>query len=260
MLFLNRFFRDRFRTLLGVLASVVCLVPLSHGQDTDILKLYQQIDSALAEDKRDDAVRLLSEAIAKKPEDVSLLQLRGETLFRMGKVKESVPDFDKVVELRPGGKASNWQRGIALYYVGRFHDGAEQFEEHHRVNPDDVENTFWYFLCLAKAESIEAARKKIIPSRGDARPPLMDVYRLVRSEAEPADVEKAIAGFDVGSSRRAQAEFYGYLYLGLWFDLQGDREKAKRYVEKSLAANSQGYMADVAKVHLQSLKNEESKK
>lgn len=232
---------------------------MGYGQEAESPSVYQQLNEALGKDDKEAALKLLGESLEKEPKNIGLLQLRAETLFRMGKVKESVPDFDKVVEIQPAFKAENWQRGIALYYVGRFKDGVEQFEEHHRVNPDDVENTFWYFLCLAKADSIEAARKKIIPSRGDARAPMMDVYRLVRGEAKPEDVEKAISQFEVGSGQRKQAEFYGYLYLGIWFDLLGDKAKAVSYIEKSLAANDRGYMADVAKVHLQSLKTAESK-
>ena len=209
--------------------------------------------------KGTEAIAELDVAVGKQPNNVSLLQLRAETLFRVGEFEKSVKDFDKVVELRPQLKAENWQRGIALYYVGRFKDGADQFEEHHRVNPDDVENTFWFFLCLAKAESIEAARKKIIPSRGDARPPLMEIYKLVRGEVTPADVEKSIRQFTAGTSGREQAEFYGYLYLGLWFDLQGDKPKAIDYLKKSLAANDRGYMADVGKVHLKTLQSSPSK-
>lgn len=247
------------RFVLGSIALIVNLGLFGCGQEVETSNVYQQLNSALGADNKEEALKLLDEALKKDAKNTSLLQIRAETLFRMGKVKESVPDFDKVVEIQPAFKAENWQRGIALYYVGRFKDGAEQFEEHHRVNPDDVENTFWYFLCLAKADSLEAARKKIIPSRGDARAPLMDVYRLVRGEAKPEDVEKAIAQFEAGSSQRKQAEFYGYLYLGLWYDLLGDKAKAMSFLEKSLAANDRGYMADVGKVHLQSLKPTESK-
>jgi lipoprotein NlpI len=228
-------------------------------QNQDSTTAFQKANEALASGDNASAIKWLSEAISKEPNDIGLLQLRAETYFRSGDYKNSIPDFDKVVELKPAFKAENWQRGIALYYVGRFKDGAEQFEEHHRVNPDDVENTFWYFLCLAKQESIEAARKKIIPSRGDARAPLMEIYKLVRGEISPADVEKAVAQFPANSPQRTQAEFYGFLYLGLWYDLAGDKPKAIDFLKKSLAANSRGYMADVAKVHLQTLQPSKTK-
>lgn len=252
------------RSIVLAIALVSPLGLLGCAQETVVpdnksTSIYQKISKALTAEDKTEALQLLGQALEMDPKNTSLLQIRGETLFRMGKVAESVPDFDKVVEIQPAFKAENWQRGIALYYVGRYKDGAEQFEEHHRVNPDDVENTFWYFLCLAKADSMESARKKIIPSRGDARPPLMDVYRLVRNEATAADIEKAIEKFEAGTRGRETAEFYGYLYLGLWYDLNGDKAKAIAYLKKSLAANDQGYMADVGKVHLQTLQSSESK-
>ena len=51
-----------------------------------------------------------------------------------------------------------WQRGIALYYAGRYDDCRRQFESHRSVNPDDVENAAWHFLCVARAESPAKAR------------------------------------------------------------------------------------------------------
>lgn len=244
---------------LASIFGLFCLGTFSCGQEKTPSDVDQPITGTNADAESAALIKSLSESLEMDPDNWKMRQFRAETLFRAGKIKESVSDFDKVVELQPALKAANWQRGIALYYVGRFADGVEQFEEHHRVNPDDVENTFWYFLCLAKADSIEAARKKIIPSRGDARAPLMEVYKLVRGEMEPADVEKAIQKFQSGSFQRANAEFYGYLYLGLWFDLLGDKPKAIDYLKKSIASETEGYMMDVAKIHLQSLEPKETK-
>lgn len=229
-------------------------------QDDDRVKkakLVQQAQTALTDGKIDEAIGFLDEAVAAFPRDVALLQYRGETLFRNNRIESSVKDFDRVVDLSPASRASNWQRGIALYYAGRYQDGADQFEEHHRVNPDDVENTFWFYLCLVKAQGEEAAKKKIIPSRGDAREPLMDIYRLVQGKTTPQDVVKVIEASP--SSRQQEAEFYGYLYLGLWADLHNDPKKAIEYLEKSLKANDSGYMADVGKVHLKQLQDSQSK-
>ena len=55
------------------------------------------------------------------------------------------------MELEPARTAHNWQRGIALATCGDFERAAEQFRVHHQVNPDDVENSAWYFLCVAKS-------------------------------------------------------------------------------------------------------------
>src|SRR4030095_5214325 len=73
--------------------------------------------------------------------------------FQRGRVAESVAGFDKLVKLVPDTEPQLWQRGIALYYVGRYRDCRAQFESHRTVNPNDVENAAWHFLCVARAES-----------------------------------------------------------------------------------------------------------
>jgi len=60
--------------------------------------------------------------------------------FQAGRIAQSVAGFDRVVSLAPRSAPQLWQRGIALYYAGRFNDCRQQFELHRTVNPDDVEN------------------------------------------------------------------------------------------------------------------------
>jgi lipoprotein NlpI len=92
----------------------------------------------------------------------SVLRLRGEEHFRQAQIAESIADFDRQVKLQPDQAAQHWQRGIAYYYAGEYDKGARQFELHQTVNPQDVENAVWHFLCVVRAPkgSVEAARKK----------------------------------------------------------------------------------------------------
>src|SRR5947207_772416 len=50
-------------------------------------------------------------------------QQRGVAHFKAGRIKESIDDFDRYIELRPNAKVSHWQRGISYYYAGRYDDG-----------------------------------------------------------------------------------------------------------------------------------------
>ncbi len=50
--------------------------------------------------------------------------------FRLGMIDESIKDFDAVIEMNKDLKPYLWQRGIALYYAGRYAEGQEQFEVH----------------------------------------------------------------------------------------------------------------------------------
>src|SRR5262245_37786746 len=91
--------------------------------------------------------------------------------FQSGRIAESVAGFDNLVKLVPDIEPQLWQRGIALYYAGRYPECRAQFESHRTVNPNDVENAAWQFLCSARAESPEKARGAPLPGgRGSSVP------------------------------------------------------------------------------------------
>ena len=95
-----------------------------------------------------------------------------------------------------------WQRGIALYYAGRYDDCRKQFEAHRTVNPDDVENAAWHFLCVARAESPARARAALLPVGPDARVPMREVLEMFRGKMTTEQVMAA-----AGPSLSGQ--FYG---------------------------------------------------
>lgn len=208
------------------------------------------------------------EAIAKTAEDrvqaidkrsAGEWQARGEAHFRAGKIEESLSDFDNFLRLVPERKPYHWQRGIALYYAGRFAAGKAQFELHQTVNSQDVENAVWHFLCTARLEGIAAARKQLIPIERDSRVPMAQVQQLFAGKITPADVLKA-AKAAPETTDAGEPLFYANLYLGLYYEALGDGMKAKEHIQKAAArANQNGYMGDVARVHAEILRKGERK-
>lgn len=165
--------------------------------------------------------------------------------FADGRITESVARFDQVATLDPASAPYLWQRGIALYYAGRFADCRDQFVSHRTVNPDDVENAAWHFLCVARAESPAAARASILPVGPDARVPMRQVYEMLRGTFTEAQV-MAAAGSDPG------AQFFANLYVGLYLEATGDRDGARKHITAAADqrfAQVGGYMHDVARVH-----------
>lgn len=186
---------------------------------------------------------LIALASAQSPREV---MARAVDDFRAGRVEQSVAGFDRLAALVPDQAPELWQRGIAQYYAGRFRDCRDMFASHRTVNPADVENAAWHFLCVARAESPEAARQQILPVGPDARVPMREVYQMFLGRATPAQV-LAAAGSD------PSAQFFGRLYVGLYLEATGDRVNSRTQVE--MAANDRyaqvgGYMHDVARVHL----------
>lgn len=169
-------------------------------------------------------------------------------LFFEAKPVESARVFDQLVLAVPGAEPELWQRGLALYYAERFDDGRKQFELHKTVNPNDVENPAWHFLCVARLEGIPAARGKLLPVGEDSRVPMKEILDLYAGRCEPAAVLRA-AEKGEPEARRNQL-CYGHLYLGLFYEAQGDALKAREHITQAAGPfRMDHYMGKVALVH-----------
>ncbi len=240
------------------LNALVLLAFMSHcffsqpasAQDSEA-SWSEKIEKFLSEGKTAEALNAADKVVEANPMSWSVYLMRGGVRFRAGKLDESLADFDRSIELDPQSEAHNWQRGIALYYAKKYQEGREQFELHRRVNPNDVENSVWHFMCVAKLDGPEKARAVLIPSAGDSRPPLMDVLELFRGKKTPEDIAKAAEKYKAGTRTGDSARFYGYLYIGLYYEAIGDDKLAREWITKSLETKTGGYMADVGRFHLQ---------
>jgi len=165
--------------------------------------------------------------------------------FKGGKISESAAGFDRLAKLAPGYAPQLWQRGIVLYYAGRYKDCRTQFESHRTVNPNDVENAAWHFLCVARAETPQKARAALLPVGDDARTPMKEILQMFHGDLAPERIIPA-----AGDSPSAQ--FYAHLYLGLYFEALGQKAKAREHITAAASERYAvgGYMHDVARVHL----------
>jgi lipoprotein NlpI len=193
------------------------------------------------------AVALDSSVRAQAPADSpQAIFQRAVADFRSGRIAESVAGFDTVARLLPNEAPQLWQRGIALYYAGRYKDCRAQFESHRTVNPNDVENAAWHFLCVARQESPERARAALLPVGPDSRKPMSEIYQMFRGTLTPENVLAAAGAQPAG-------QFYAHLYLGLYFEATGNKGNAREHITTAAAdrfAAAGGYMHSVAQVHL----------
>lgn len=188
-------------------------------------------------------------AFAQEAPTPNQLFKQGVDAFFAAQPKESVAAFDKLIAIAPQAKPQLWQRGLSLYYAGDYKGGREQFETHQTVNTADVENAAWHFICVAKADGVDAARKVLIPIEGDTRVPMKQVHNLFAGKGTPEEVMKA-AETD-GEDRRNQL-CYAHLYLGLYYEALGDEAKAKEHIVKAATDyRMDHYMGKCAQVHAQ---------
>jgi lipoprotein NlpI len=237
---------SRFLLAVIALAGLIALNTVC-GQDVD--ELLQQAMQASQRGERDRAIARLSDAIKTAPTAAMPRYLRGREHFRAGQIAESVADFDKFVQLQPQAENQQWERGISYYYAGEFAKGARQFEDYQKYHDQDVENSVWRYLCVARASGVEKAKSNLLPITNDPRVPMMQIYALYQGKLKPDDVI-AVANADPPNRELLnQRLFYAHLYIGLWHEAAGNADEAKKHILEAEKHKIGHYMWDVAHVH-----------
>ena len=193
---------------------------------------------------------VMSTAAAQKQESDSPARVFEDAvnLFFDGEPDESVAAFDRLIKLQPDCQPGLWQRGLALYYAGQFEVGRRQFELHQTVNPNDVENPAWHYLCVARATSPDNARRNMLAVGQDSRVPMKQILKLYQGGGSEEDVLSHAAR---GSDQQQRNQLcYAHLYLGLFAEANDDHKDAKYHILKAVGPYSMDhYMGRVAKVH-----------
>ncbi|AFZ56336.1 tetratricopeptide repeat protein [Anabaena sp. PCC 7938] len=149
-----------------------------------------------------------NEIIHSQPNNPNAYIQRGMFYFKLGKTEESIQDFDTAEKLDSKITLYLWQRGLSYYYVERFADGAKQFEINLTVNAQDVEETVWRYLCIARYLGLSEARNSLLTVKNDPKKIMQSVYDFFAGNCTPDDV------LNVGKLQGIKGNFYSHLYLG----------------------------------------------
>ncbi|GIW82632.1 MAG: hypothetical protein KatS3mg105_4439 [Gemmatales bacterium] len=177
---------------------------------------------------------------------------RGSERFKVGDIAGSIADFDEYIKRKPSAEPGHWKRGISYYYAREFAKGRQQFRGYEKVDTNDVENAVWHYLCNAQLVGVEKARQQMLKIGNDRRIPMMKVYDLFKGRAKPEDVIRTAEAGNPPKDLLRRRLFYARLYLGLFYESQGDRDNALKYLSLAADEANRGvhhYMWDVARVH-----------
>ncbi|MBD2569909.1 tetratricopeptide repeat protein [Anabaena lutea] len=168
-----------------------------------------------------------NEIIRNQPNNPNAYIQRGMFYFKLAKIEESIQDFDTAEKLDSRITPYLWQRGLSYYYAQRFADGAKQFERDLTVNSQDVEETVWRYLCIARLSGVTEARNSLLPVKNDSRQIMRSVYDLFAGNCTTDDV------LNVGKLQGVKGNFYSHLYLGLYYEAEDNIELAQEYIVKA---------------------------
>lgn len=185
-----------------------------------------------------------NEVIQNHPSDPKAYIRRGMVNFKLALVNSSIQDFDQAEKLDPSFSPYLWQRGLSYYYAERFSEGAAQFELDLSVNTQDVEETVWRYLCVARLKGVTQARQELLRVQNDPRPVMGCVYELIAGNCTPNEV------LAVGEKDGKRGRFYSHLYIGLYYEVAADVEQARYYILKAVNEYKlNDYMWHLAYVH-----------
>jgi tetratricopeptide (TPR) repeat protein len=185
-----------------------------------------------------------NETIRNQPNNFNAYIQRGMFYFKLAKIAESIQDFDTAEKLNPQIKPYLWQRGLSYYYAERFAEGAEQFEIDLTVNAQDVEETVWRYLCIARYLGVSEARNSLLTVKNDPRRIMRSVYDLFAGNCTTDDV------LNIGESEGQKGNFYSHLYLGLYYEAENNFELAQKYILKAADTYKiDDYMWYLAQIH-----------
>lgn len=189
-------------------------------------------------------IRRWDETIRNQPNNHNAYIQRGMFYFKLAKISESIQDFDTAEKLNSKITPYLWQRGLSYYYAERFAEGAEQFEIDLTVNAQDVEETVWRYLCIARYLGVSEARNSLLSVKNDPRRIMGSVYDLFAGNCTTDDV------LNIGKSEGNKGNFYSHLYLGLYYEAGNNFELAQEYIVKAADTYKiDDYMWYLAQVH-----------
>jgi tetratricopeptide (TPR) repeat protein len=184
------------------------------------------------------------EVIHKQKNNPNAYIRRGMVKFQLAKIDESIDDFDTAEKLDSRLKPYLWQRGLSYYYADRFAEGAQQFEIDLTVNSQDVEETVWRYLCMARVLGVTEARQQLLTVKNDPRRVMRSVYDLFAGNCTADDV------LNIGQAEGVKGLFYSHLYLGLYYEAENNGDLAQAYLVKAADKYKiDDYMWYLAQVH-----------
>ena len=170
---------------------------------------------------------------------------RGMTYFKLARLTSSLQDFNQAEKLNPQLTPYLWQRGLTYYYLGKYLQGARQFDLDLSVQSQDLEETLWYYLCIAQLENPSEARECLLPVKHDTRLIMRHVYQFFAGECSLERLLKE------GKKEGLRGLFYSNLYAGLYYEAQKNQERSQFHINQAVKYQIPDYLWYLACVHQQ---------
>ncbi|WP_116645088.1 lipoprotein NlpI [Salinivibrio sp. HTSP] len=187
-----------------------------------------------------DLARLdFNQSLSLKPDQPDVFNILGVYFTQNGHYDAAYEAFDSTLELDNSHSYAARNRGIALYYGGRYRLAHQDLLHHYQEDSDDPYRLIWLYLVErdwkgeTKAQQALATRKANAETAGWGWQ-LVDMYLGELSERELLE-QLASQGED--NERLAERLCEAYFYLAKRYQFQGDKDRAVALYKLAMSGN-----------------------
>lgn len=177
-------------------------------------------------------------ALEHKPDFSDAYNFIGIHLTLMERYPQAFEAFDSALEIDPSHKYIHLNRGIALYYYGRYGLAMEDLEQFHAKQPDDPYRAIWLYFSEVHTDP-EGARLRLVYNSAMLGRDNWAYNIVERLLGNMTDIEFINTMTRALKSPRELNERLceGYFYLAKLKLLENNPESAKNYFRLALATD-----------------------
>ena len=183
------------------------------------------------------------QALALRQDMPEVFNYLGVYFTQSGQYDAAYEAFDSVLELDPEYRYALLNRGIALYYGGRYKLAQEDLLNFYQDDPDDPYRVLWLYLTeseLNKDEALKALRQRYnAASRDNVGWNIVALYLGYMSEAE---FMRRLQDNSTDNTSLAEHLSEAYFYLGKRYLSKGDVDGAVSLFKLTMANNVHNFV------------------
>ncbi len=173
------------------------------------------------------------------PAQPDVFNILGVYFTQSGLYDAAYEAFDSTLELDEAHQFAERNRGIALYYGGRYELAERDLLKHYKDNPQDAYRALWLYLVEVEKDGDVLARERLASryQASDKQDWGWQIARLYIRDVSESEFLESIARTRQDNTQLAQRLCEGYFYLAKRYQTLGDYRSAVALFKLAMSGN-----------------------
>lgn len=203
------------------------------------LKLLYIKKQAKAKDKDksdyDLAIKALNYALVLDPQFAFAYNIKGVSKLKKGDLNGAIAEYTKAIKLNPKHKYAYKNRGNLYFYKTEFQKAMKDYQINLENHPKDKYSAIWLYLIKTRIGENGISNLKSFYEKMNGKDKwITPVIQMFLNEITPEKCLELSKHMDQITDKEQKCEVY--FYIGQFYLIKGNNEKAKEYFKKCLKA------------------------